>query len=568
MWRNTGLALALAGLTVGLAGCASGAPPPPVEKAPAAAEGRPEYGGSFRMRVAGSEIPSFDPRQEGITGQYFHLSALVYSSMMRYPYAKYATSAPMECNICERWEQPDTSTYVFHLRQGIKWHNKPPVNGRELVAEDIRWAMTDGEGVDVKNPRYIRWTRDLSANQIARIETPDKYTVKIALKQPYAPFLQYMGSPYIYHFAPPEAVAAARSETNKEGFVGQGLQDISLAIGTGPFTLKEYTPKVGGVLARNPDYFRKAPNGDQLPYLDEVRLLYIPDHKLRTNAMLAGQLDSGGIYLDDFDVAKLEKDGRFSIDHTLTGFGPFVLLNTARKPFDDVRLRRAFHLIVDRYEVMKPTNMRLTQVQRWTPSAWEPYGTPLEVVEKLPGYRSDKTEDHAEAQKILKELGLDGGFKLNLAVQTGGQDEQFATVLQAQLKAFKIDANIEVLDRATTLQRRVDGAFEAMMQPQLCSGPDPEDCIQEFTRDARENSKFSHPELDRLDALQAKTLDVKERAKIFGQIYDLLDQQQPSVSLFRTPWFTAWRKEFQGYMAQPHTEGIIHWVDQVWRKKS
>jgi ABC-type transport system substrate-binding protein len=123
-------------------------------------------------------------------------------------------------------------------------------------------------------------------------------------------------------------VEASKTADNPEGFIGLGLRDLTSAIGTGPFMLKEYAQGQGGALVRNPDYFltdQMLANGNKLPYLDEVQFLYIPDHKTRTAAMLAGQIDEGGVYLDDSDLEQLKATGEFNIDLSYTGFAPWFI---------------------------------------------------------------------------------------------------------------------------------------------------------------------------------------------------------------------------------------------------
>jgi ABC-type transport system substrate-binding protein len=126
----------------------------PLARPPAlwgAEAGPPRRGGILRVR--GWDPPHFDPHLTIAPATHFTLS-LVYSRLVRHqvgPQVQPGTFI-VEPDLAERWEQPDDTTYIFHLRQGVKWHNKPPVNGRELVAEDVKftydrngasWSLTD-----------------------------------------------------------------------------------------------------------------------------------------------------------------------------------------------------------------------------------------------------------------------------------------------------------------------------------------------------------------------------------------------------------------------------------------
>ncbi|MEK7214069.1 MAG: ABC transporter substrate-binding protein, partial [Chloroflexota bacterium] len=260
----------------------------------------PQYGGVLRMRAGGQELPSYDPRQTGVSGQSYHIHGLVYSQLLRRPFNKNAFASPLVCELCEKWETPDGGkTYVFQIRQGIKWHDKAPLNGRALTAEDIRWVLTDGEGFDSKNPKFVKQFNDLTRVYGAKVQATGPSTLTITLKEASADFLTTMANPNVTYPAK-EAVEASKSSTNPEGLIGLGLTDSKLAIGTGPFLFKEYTKGVGGTLVRNPNYFltdQVLKNGNKLPYLDEVQFLFLLDHRTRTAAMLAGQLDESGFYL-------------------------------------------------------------------------------------------------------------------------------------------------------------------------------------------------------------------------------------------------------------------------------
>ena len=94
----------------------------------------------------------------------------------------------VEPDLAERWEELDDTTYVFHLRKGVKWHNKPPVNGRELVAEDVKFTydrfLTEKGNAD----RY-------ALESVDRVEVVDRYTVKFLLKEPYVWLINVLANP-------------------------------------------------------------------------------------------------------------------------------------------------------------------------------------------------------------------------------------------------------------------------------------------------------------------------------------------------------------------------------------
>ena len=187
--------------------------------------------------------------------------------LLRYPFADEAKNnadLTLKGDLAEAWQgSADFRTWTFKLRQGVKWHNVPPLNGRELVAEDIKYCYEAyaKEGV-----------QSFTFQEIDGMETPDKYTIRIQLKTPNTMFPQ--------NVAEAVAVIFPREVLEEDGDLKTRM------IGTGPFILKENQRKVKVVLTRNPDYFDKG-----YPYIDEYRILSTPDAATRLAAFRTGQSD-------------------------------------------------------------------------------------------------------------------------------------------------------------------------------------------------------------------------------------------------------------------------------------
>jgi peptide/nickel transport system substrate-binding protein len=139
--------------------------------------GPPKRGGILRVR--GYDPTHFDPHLT-ISFKTHATLSFVYSRLVRH---KVGTGVQpgiftVEPDVAESWETPDDTTYIFHLRKGVKWHNKPPLNGRELVAEDVKFTY-DRFLTEPGNPnRYL-------LEPVERIEVVDRYMVKFLLKEPY-----------------------------------------------------------------------------------------------------------------------------------------------------------------------------------------------------------------------------------------------------------------------------------------------------------------------------------------------------------------------------------------------
>ena len=229
----------------------------------------PKRGGILRVR--GRDPVHFDPHLTRDARTHSALSFLC-SRLLRYKVGGDVRPGTfiVEPDLAERWEEPDDTTYVFYLRRGVKWHNKPPVNGRELVAEDVKFTF-DRFLSEKGNPsRYF-------LDSVDRVEVVDRYTVKFVLHEPFVWLLDMLASATSMWIIAPE-VAQQYGD----------LKKVETAIGTGPFILERYEPNVKTVFRRNPDYFVPG-----LPYVDGVEWLVVEDESTGLAMYRTGQIDAG-----------------------------------------------------------------------------------------------------------------------------------------------------------------------------------------------------------------------------------------------------------------------------------
>jgi len=289
--------------------------------------GQPKRGGI--LRVWGNDPPHFDPHLTVNAKTHTTLS-FVHSTLLRHKLGPgmQPGSFIVEPHLAERWEQPDDTTYVFYLRQGVKWHNKPPVNGRELVAEDVKFTFDRFLTEKANADRYV-------LEAVDRVEVVDRYSVKFLLKEPFVWLTDVLANPRMWIIAP-EVV-------EKFG----DLKKAESAIGTGPFLLERYEPNVKTVFKRNPAYFRAGQ-----PYVDGVEGLVIDDPSTGLAMYRTGQLDCGpevGWRVRQQDLESLKQS------HPQLRYQDFLLPNSQRifmrtdqPPFNDVRVRRALSQAIDR----------------------------------------------------------------------------------------------------------------------------------------------------------------------------------------------------------------------------
>ena len=294
---------------------------------PAAAIGhmRPRRGGS--LKHIGVEPPTFDP-QATVAYQTQLISSFVRRTLFKF--VNGASYGPSDFTLV-----PDLATraavskdgrvYTITLRKGVRWEARPPVNGRELVASDVKYSM---ERALRKSP-YAHLL-----GRVEGIETPDPHTVRVTLAEAFAPFLHNQAEPWSC-ILPPEI----------EDRMGDFKSAESL-LGCGPFVLERYEPGLKAVFARNPRYYAKG-----LPYLDRVEWLFVHDRATQLSLYRAGQVDV------PFHDARVPRADVGSFKRSNPAY-PVVVwdwlanrtlaFRTDKAPWSDPRVRQAFSLAIDR----------------------------------------------------------------------------------------------------------------------------------------------------------------------------------------------------------------------------
>jgi len=280
----------------------------------------------------------------------------------------------------------DGRLYTLTLRQGVKWENKPPLSGREVVAADVKYSFERA----LKKSGYASLL-----GEVEGIETPDRYTVRVHMADAFAPFLHNLAEPW-------NAILPREVE--------EKLGDFKAAeslIGCGPFVLERYEPGVKAVFARNPDYYEKG-----LPYFDKVEWLFVQDRSTQLSLFRAGQVDIPfyDARIPRSDVASFKKSNpNYPIVYWDWLANRTLAMRTDKPPFNDVRVRRALSMAADRKKWV---------AQYLDGQGYEDHGpVPAPMREwKLPtkdlGEGAKYLEyNPAAAKKLLAEAGFPNGFK-------------------------------------------------------------------------------------------------------------------------------------------------------------
>jgi len=472
-----------------------------------AATGPPKRGGILRVR--GYDPPHFDPHLTLNVRTNATLS-FAYSTLVRYKVG--ADVRPgiftIEPHLAERWEQPDDTTYLFHLRQGVTWHNKPPLNGRELVAEDVKFTY-DRFRAEPANP--LRFTLEA----VDRIEVVDRYTVKFLLKEPFVWLVNVLANPYSTWIIAPEVV-------EKFG----DLKKPESVIGTGPFLLERYEPNVKTVFKRNPAYFLP----DQ-PYVDGVEWLVLDDPSTGLAMYRTGQLDCGpgaqwSVRQQDLEALKQSHPRLVYQDYLSTVTNAVLYLRTDRPPFHDVRVRRALSLAIDRQGIIEAVYLRGEPTPAIARGATE---WPLPIDQLGEGARYYQY-DPTEARRLLADAGVAKGWKTAIATTNGyGPDLLDAVQLvQRFLKDVGIEAELKVQEYGAYMATTFLGKYEAMAMGPLSNTWDPDTVLYGmYAPDQPRNSgHVNDPTLTAMLKAQRRTRDLAARKQILYDIQRYVAAQQ------------------------------------------
>ncbi len=408
-------------------------------------------------------------------------------------------------DLAKSWDlSKDGLTYTFKFHEGVKFHNVPPVNGREFTSEDAKYSLLR----IIANPSLIvekwrpRFQRALDFGSIQSIETPDKYTMVVKLKEPYAPFI--------------DAVAFPGSQVLPKEFVEKFPEKIIIEgmIGTGPFLPNEYRNQSIASYKRNPEYWKKDSAGNQLPYLDEFAYQYFADEQTRLAAFRARQLDASPATGEQLKAIQRDEPSVRVLMIPNANITVFRF-NTKFKPFQDVRVRKAMHLAVDRHQFAEIIGQGLAVPSGPVTPGYPDLANTMDWLLSQPGYKKDKTQDLEEAKRLMKEAGYGDGLEVGGLFSTSATSGDTIAMLQDQLKPLKITLKGEQVDYAGQwVPKATAGEFElAHMNHAVSTDADSVLSSHLLTNAPRNYGKFTDATLDELILTQRTALSLEERKK-------------------------------------------------------
>ncbi len=444
-------------------------------------------------------------------GEEYIYNVLVFSGLVRI-----TEDLKFEGELAERWQaSDDLRTWTFYLRKGVKFHH-----GKELGAEDV--IATFKLVADPATGSSARTHMDL----VESFEALDKHTVRFKLKIPYAGFADLMVERQL-KIIPSDRLDKLATEP----------------AGTGPFKFKSFTPGDKLELVKNPDYFEKGQ-----PKLDAIVFRIIPENAARVSAIRAGSVDLvWNLPLESVD--ELKGNTGLTVDSVPTSTWDGIVMNNKTKPFDDVRVRRALLLALDKAQ--------LAQFAVFGQGA--PTHSPISPRHPYFNKQLSLKPDVAQAKKLLAEAGYPNGFPIQLHVPVGRPTrERMGIAVQQMLKQVGIQVDV-VRMPYNRFQTEVSGKAPFYMDGYFTRPTLDTSTYPWYHTTGSWNTRMWHFSSKRIDELLDKargTKDEKELAKLYQTFQEYAVEDVPGVIAYVMNFANAYRNNVKGFKTHPYL-----WLD-------
>lgn len=485
---------------------------------------QPRSGGTLRQ-VTQYDPPHLDPIAILAAGTHTNVGS-AFSKLIKFKSGEGVSPTnfdDMQPDLAALPEQPDDLTYIFKLKQGVKYHDIPPVNGRELTAEDVKYTFDRIRDPKTASPQSYLFSA------VDRYEVVEPYTFKVTMKQPQAVFLNYIGGSYTWIIAREVAEAG---------------QLKSKAIGTGALMLTEYKPAERLVYKKHPNYFEPG-----LPYLDGVEKLIVGEYSTRINAFRSGEIDMVTA-ASSADAKNLAGSNATMLEYATAG-GGFVFLNQRAADntvFRDPRVRKALTLGANWQQLEQVAYKGDGVIQGPVPLAFGPEWA-LTSEEILQNYFKS---DPAAAKALLQEAGVAGMSMDGIQFNYGQNYIDAAQVFVQQWKQIGFNLTISQVEYAASINalQNPESHFTLNVSAQSPFTSVDEWVSQFRTGHPRNFQGISDPEIDVMIDKFMRNMDADERKQLSKDIQNALLSNAYAIPLCGAKSFHVQKTKVHGYA--PH----------------
>jgi len=496
-----------------------------------ALSGEPKQGGIFRIYHRDS--PGSASIHEGATNSINIPFMPVFNNLVIYDQHIAQNSVDnIRPELAESWRwSEDRTTLTFKLRQGVRWHD-----GKPFTSADVKCTFDTLMGKSQQ--KFRQNPRKAWYDEVAEVTTNGDDEASFKLKRPQPSLIALLASGYTAIY--PCHITPADMRTHP--------------IGTGPFKFVEFKANESIKLARNEDYWKTG-----LPHLDGIEFTIIPNRSTAILAFVAGKFDltfPTEVTIPLLNDVKTQAPGAICVVAP-TNISTNIIVNSSKPPFDNLDVRRALALALDR----KAFISILFEGQADIGGAMEPapdglWAMPKEMLEQIPGYGPDVNANRQEAKKLMQKAGYGPDRRLAVKVSTRNiavyRDP--AVILIDQLKSIYIDGELDVVDTAQWFPKvaRKDYALGLNLTGNAVDDPDQSFYENYSCGSERNYSNYCNKDIERLFDQQSQEMDVAKRRKLVWEIDRKLQEDVARPIIFYSRQGTCW---------QPHVKDVTIMVN-------
>jgi peptide/nickel transport system substrate-binding protein len=505
----------------------------------------PKRGGTLRVSNGG-DLPDFDLHQ-AVTYLTQFIGAPCYSTLLRIDPDDYNKLLP---DLAERYEvSADGRTVTFHLRSGVIFHN-----GMPLTAEDVVYSL---ERIR-KPPAGIVSVRKGMLGNVAGIEARDALTVVIGLAEPQADFPSLVSNPF--------NVIYPKKVVEPHDAQGQGMK--RQIVGTGPFRLTNAIDGQIYELARFDKYFGHP------PFLDKIQFFPIKGEVERGVALQGGRIDACFFFPNESVLTNLRKVPTLTELRRPTPTSINLIPNIRVKPFDDIRVREALSLAIDRDAFIKtvgPLSGAFYHSVGLMPPG-SPYALSPDEIKQFGGYDTLPTlggnvaANRQKAMELLAQAGVPKGFKIVMPARADVPAFRDASInVAAQLKTIGLDVTVDIRDAGAFFTLENKGEFQLIIHSIGLSGSLPDQILGEgYTSfGGRNYGRWQDDSIDDLFRAQSRESDPQKRKELIRQFQLTFLRTFFHINLAWVGYGAAFAKTMKGWVPMPDIYANMQ-MEKIW----
>lgn len=467
----------------------------------ATTEEKNKYGGKLVYALS-NDVDGLDPHRT-VSASTFQVTNNIFDTLIGV-----TPKGELVPRLAKEWHSSeDGLTWTFSLQENVKFHN-----GRMLTADDVVYSFHRLK--EKGSPRAKDYAN------IIEVKADGENKVIFSLGQADATFLSSLAMPWT-------AIVAKEADADMK----------NQPIGTGPYKLVEWVPQQSITLQKNENYFVKGK-----PYLDEVTFQIIPEATTLLANLQSGTIDIAGISGEQVD--QIKNDPTLKVIESPMNNVQVLALNNKRKPLDDVRVRQAISMAINKQQVIDGANWGYGQAIGSHMAPTSPYY--VDTTQILP-YDLDK------AKSLLKEAGYEKGFSMKLSLPEPYKIHvDSGQIIADQLKKIGINLEIEMVEWGKWVQDVYTGRNYDMTIISHTGRLDPDAMLSRYQIDSGENYfNYENQEVDKAIKEAKITLDEKKRRQLYEFVQKTLAKEVPAVYIQAPYALIGMKKLVQGYEVYP-----------------